>query len=926
MKLILTLLLLTTSLIGISQFTEIDKVVGSYRAEDTRFGQAVAITDQFAMVGTYGYDDNGPNRGALFVFEKQGLNWVETQLLTNSDEENYDRFGWSVAIDGNYMVVGAIGEDDDLTGNNSMSKSGAAYIFENQSGTWVEIQKIIASDRSIDDEFGWSVDIDGNTIIIGAHQDFEDVNGLNPIHHAGSSYIFEKNGSGVWIETQKIIGSGRAPDIVYPNGYSGEDLSDQFGHSVGISGDYIIVGALNHDWDPTNTVSTWQTGAAYIFERIGGTWIEVQKIRNADNIVSGGWERFGSDVAIDSNIIAVGVWSQDYSVTGTDYMKNAGAIYTFIRDAGGTWNETQKITAGSRNTGDHFGWDVKINDGFIISGVEHDDHDENEANPLNEAGSTYIFEKNAANQFIQVSKIIASDRDSLDKFGYAVDIYGTEVIVGAFQHDFNKIHLDSVNEAGAAYIYSSNPCPTQYYSNTVEICYGDTYTEGTSTYTSTGTYTDVFTSILTGCDSSITTNLTVLNEIILNSTISICAGETHIVGASNYSTTGNYTDVLTSVLTGCDSTVNTNLNVIQPIIANADVTICAGANYTIGTSTYTLTDNYIDTLISINTGCDSIVNTNLTVLAPILFNQTITICSGDTYSIGTSLYSTSGSYTDVLIAINGCDSTVNTILTVIPEIIVNQTVSICDGDAYSVGTSNYTVAGNFTDILTSVNGCDSTINTEIILTTEFVIAQNISICYGESYSIGTNTYTTPGNYTDTLAMVTSSCDSIVHTNLSINLPIDLSLDIDNNNIESNQNNSYYQWVDCDNDYINVTNTISNDKDIEVASTGNYAVIINNNNCIDTSACAYVDYVSLHETDINYSVTIYPNPSNGQFTISSHSKNQFTVNILNSIGKVTYSNMHSSAKQAIDISSLPKGMYFIEILFENKIIIKKYILN
>ena len=1189
MKLIVITFFLLTYHFGITQvYTEIDKVVGSYRAEDNRFGQAVAITDNFAMVGTYGYDDNGPNRGAIFVYEKQGLNWVETQLLINSDDENYDRFGWSVAIDGNYMIVGAIGEDDDLNGSNSMSKAGAAYIFENQAGTWTEIQKIIASDRSIDDEFGWSVDIDDNTIIVGAHQDFEDVNGLNPIHHAGSSYIFEKNIAGVWTETQKIVGSGRAPDLHYPNGHVGEDLSDQFGHSVGVSGNYIIVGALNHDWNPTNTIPTWQTGAAYIFEKTGTVWTEVQKIRNSDNITSGGWERFGSDVAIDSNIIAIGVWSQDYSVTGTDYMKNAGAIYTFIRNVGGTWTENQKITAGSRNSGDHFGWDVKINDGFIISGVEHDDHDENETNALIEAGSTYIFEKDASNQFIQISKINASDRDSLDVFGYAVDIYGTEVIVGAFQHDFNTMHADSINEAGAAYIFSSDPCPTQYYDRSIEICFGDSYMVGSSTYSVNGVYTDVLTSLLYGCDSSITTNLTVMDEIINNQNITICYDENLLVGTSTYTLQGNYNDTIVSLISGCDSIVNTNLTVIQPVITNQDITICYDENILVGTSTYTIQGAYVDTINSIITGCDSVINTNLTVIQPVITNQNITICYDENILVGTSTYTIQGTYVDTINSIiTGCDSVINTNLTVIQPVIINQniticydenllvgtstytiqgayvdtinsiitgcdsvintnltviqpvitnqniticydenllvgtstytiqgtyadtinsiitgcdsiintnltvvqpvntnqniticydenllvgtsiytnqgvyidtinsiitgcdsiihtdltviqpvntnqniticydenllvgtslytiqgtyidtinsiitgcdsiihtdltviqpvitnqsiticydenlivgtstytiqgtyadtinsiitgcdsvintnltviqpvtvyqTITICDGDDYSIGTSIYTIAGNYSDTLTAtITGCDSIVETEINIITEIVISQNITICYGESYTIGNNSYDTPGNYTDTLLMITGSCDSIVHTNLSINLPINLSLDINNNNIESNQNNSFYQWVDCNDSYSFITNTISNEQDIEVVATGNYAVIINNNNCIDTSACVLVNYVGLDESNANYLVTIYPNPSNGQFTISSNASNDFTVRVHNSIGQSVYSVNAPSTNQTINISFLPNGMYFIEMNFENKIVIKKYVLN
>ncbi len=714
--------LMMISVLSLAQtYTQIDKIIASDRAEFGRFGQAVAITDTWAVVGAYGMGNY--NNGQVYIYEKQGANWVQTQILQNSDNENYDRFGYSVAIDGDWLIIGAPREDDDENGNNNISRAGSVYIFKNNGGTWSQTQKIVANDRSADDEFGWAIDIDGNTIIVGAHQDFEDVNGLDSIHHAGSCYFFDLNvGTGIWYQTQKIVASDRASDLYYPNGYSGEDLSDQFGHSVGISGDYAIIGAINHDYRPDGS-QDWQCGSAYIFERSGGTWTEVQQIINSDNVFAYSdplsvWERFGSDVAIDSNIIVCGSWSQDYTAAGTDYRKNAGAAYIFIRNTNGVWNETQKLVAGNRNTGDHFGWDVKINNGFIIAGTEHDDHDENESNPLNEAGSAYIFQDDGTGTFYQIQKIVGSDRDSLDDFGYAVDIYGANVIAGAFQHDWNLTQADSMQEAGAAYIWSSITC------------------------------------------------------------------------------------------------------------------------------------------------------------ASVSNNQSINICQGDNYTIGTSVYTASGIYQDTLISVNGCDSIV----------ITNLSVN---------------------------NG--------------FEITQNVNICYGESYSIGNSVYTTPGNYTDTLQMLTSTCDSIVYTNLTVIPPINTSLNVNDNTIQSNQSNAYYQWVDCNNNYQPLIVNTANQQEVTVEQTGNYAVIINVSGCVDTSACVYVNFVGLTDnSDLLNKVKIYPNPARNYLNIQLNQTTPFTVQIIDISGKVLYQSNTIIKQTTINTSNYSKGIYFIKITTNKQTQIKQFV--
>jgi len=697
-------------------FGETQKIVASDREELAKFGQSVAISGNYAVVGAYG--TGVFNNGQAYIFEKQGSNWVQIQIIQNADNENYDRFGYAVDIDGDYIVVGAYGEDDDVNGNNNLSKAGSAYIFKNSAGIWTQTQKIIANDRASNDEFGWSVAINGNTLVVGAHLEDEDENGLNTIYHAGSAYIFELNtGTGVWSQSQKIVGGSRAADLTYPNGgNAGEDVSDLFGHSVAISGDYLVVGSLNHDWDETNTISTLNGGAIYIFEKNLGIWSEMKKIVNSDVQIS---DRFGATVSIDSNFIAAGSYSEDYSLTGTNYMPNSGAVYICKRDAGGNWTEQQKLVAPTRNTGDRFGWSVALDSVFLIVGANEDNDNRNETNPLVDAGAAHIFKRNnATGTYSHLQKLDASDRDSLDLFGNAVGLEGTTIIIGALEQDFNTQHIDSMSNAGATYFYSEITCPT---------------------------------------------------------------------------------------------------------ITN------------------------------------------------------------------------------------------------------NQNLTICNGQSITIGTNTYNLAGIYQDTLTSVNGCDSILTTNLSVTNGFEITQNVNICYGETYSIGNSSYSTPGNFIDTLQMVTGTCDSIVYTNLNVIPPIDISVDVNDNNIKSNQQNAFYQWIDCDNNFQNVTNTLSNQRDIDIIESGNYAVIINLNSCIDTSACVLVEYVGLENQKlVNEAIKIYPNPTKETLTITNLNSTVVEIQIIDISGKIVHQTTPNNQQININVSNLEPGLYLVRMITNNQIINRPFI--
>jgi hypothetical protein len=216
---------------------------------------------------------------------------------------------------------------------------------------------------------------------------------------------------------------------------------------------------------------------------------------------------------------------------------------------------------------------------------------------------------------------------------------------------------------------------------------------------------------------------------------------------------------------GCDSVVTTDLTVLPNISITNTLSICAGDSIEVGTNAYYSTGIYTDIFTAAN-GCDSTITTNLTVLPTSTNSQNIIICDGDSYSIGGNNYTLPGFYADTLIAGNGCDSMVFTNIAVLPNSTHNQTFSICDGDSVVVGGNIYNTTGTYIDTFQAANGCDSTITTNLIVLPHSSYSQSIAICTGESYSIGNNIYFTPGTYSDTLT-ATNGCDSVVTTILTI---------------------------------------------------------------------------------------------------------------------------------------------------------------
>jgi hypothetical protein len=329
--------------------------------------------------------------------------------LIAADAAVDDRLGSSVAISGNTVVAGAINDD-----HSGVFDSGSAYVFVASGPTWVQQAKLIASDPGSDDEFGTSTSISTDTAVIGAWQD-DHAGGNN----AGSAYVFVRVGA-IWTQQAKLTASDAA-------------AGDNFGVSVAISGNTAIVSALNDD----HAAGT-DAGAAYVYVRTGAIWAQQAKLTASD---AAAFDRFGVSVAISGNTAIVGSLSDD-NPGGTD----AGSAYVFVR-SGAVWSQQAKLTASDATGGEGSGWAVGISGETAVMGAPGDDH----AGGIN-AGAVYVFVRSGTT-WNQQAKLIASNAETEDDFGWSVGISGDSVIIGAYLTDTAP---DVETETGSAYVFRRN--------------------------------------------------------------------------------------------------------------------------------------------------------------------------------------------------------------------------------------------------------------------------------------------------------------------------------------------------------------------------------------------------------------------------------------------------------------------------------------
>jgi len=417
---------------------------------DSEFGAAVALENDLIAIGASQYDNYDIYQsGIVYIYRiiadeavfVERLNPLRNDLTV--DSELTAKFGFSLKMHGGRLIAAAPFEDED-DALVSVVNSGAAYIYEwnNLTSEFDFQNKITATIRHIGDQFGNEVSVFGNHAAVAARFEDRDEADGDIKNGSGSVYIFRKNVvTGVWSQTQKLVAFDRTE-------------LDYFGSSVDMSQENIVVGAYTED-PVVGGVELTNSGSAYIYlwNDATSTFDFQQKIFPSDNVR---YDFFGTLVAIDNYQILVGSPGHDFDEAGLDSLFDAGAAYLFAY-SGGIWSQAQKFVGFDRNSIDHFGEALSINNNRLMIGAYGQDYDEL-------GGGTFRSAAGAVYLYVAENKPIINDITVVQEglcTGVA-DLYVSGVLYDAYEWEWHEGSCDGP-VVGTGETIEVNPTETTTY-------------------------------------------------------------------------------------------------------------------------------------------------------------------------------------------------------------------------------------------------------------------------------------------------------------------------------------------------------------------------------------------------------------------------------------------------------------------------------
>ena len=380
------------------KWTEIQKLLPLDGSASDYFGYSVSLDGDSALIGAVDDDDNGNESGSAYVFTRTGTNWTQQAKLIASDGAIDDLFGSSVFLSGDTALIGAVNDDD------NGAQSGSAYVFIRTGTNWTQQAKLLAVDGAVDDLFGYSVSLDGDTALLGAAND--DDNGAQ----SGSAYVFTRTGTN-WTQQAKLLATDGT-------------INDFFGSSVSLSGGTALISAHGDDDNGA------QSGSAYVFTRIGTTWKQQAKLLASDGAAE---DYFSWSVSLSGDTALIGSDGDD------DNGNESGSAYVFTRN-GTNWTQQAKLLATDGAVYDSFGWSVSLSSDTALIGAPFDD------DKGDQSGSAYVFTR-IGTTWKQQAKLLTSDGAAADRFGWRLSLSSDTALFGV------RWDGDNGGNSGSAYVF-----------------------------------------------------------------------------------------------------------------------------------------------------------------------------------------------------------------------------------------------------------------------------------------------------------------------------------------------------------------------------------------------------------------------------------------------------------------------------------------
>lgn len=408
--------------------------------------------------------------GAVYIYRRAGNAWTQEAFIKASDAASMDYFGVFASMSGDTIAVTAF---------NKVNGTGAVYVFKRTGTTWAEEAKLTAANGDPNDYFGTSVTIDGDTIAIGAESESSNQTTIthgsgasadNSAPSAGAVYVFRRTGT-AWAQEAYVKAANGA-------------AQENFGNSVALSGDTLVVGARNESGGQSAVTngpmasadkSANSSGAVYVYRRTGTTWAQQAYVKASNRDAQ---DHFGESVAIDGDTLVVGATNESSAQTtvtngamaSADNSKNrAGAVYIFKRTAE-AWAQVAYLKAPNPDEDDTFGFVVAIAGNLIAVATPQDSSNQttvtngtnaSDDNSASKAGSVQLF-KRVGDLWQPRAYLKAANAGANDKFGTSVALSGNRVFVGAPDEDSNQTTHSSASaaslddtapSAGAAYSF-----------------------------------------------------------------------------------------------------------------------------------------------------------------------------------------------------------------------------------------------------------------------------------------------------------------------------------------------------------------------------------------------------------------------------------------------------------------------------------------